>query len=75
MFWHKDVIESFGFKSVDEFVEFFVRQHNNCCVKFAPDGVYLDYDFDSNIVDEFNKIGCTSFQVTADELKEIMNKE
>lgn len=27
------------------------------------------------IVDEFNKIGCTSFQLTANELKEIMNKE
>ena len=26
------------------------------------------------IVDEFNKIGCTSFQVTADELKEILNE-
>lgn len=27
------------------------------------------------IVDEFNKIGCTSFQVTADELKEILERQ
>ena len=27
------------------------------------------------IVDEFNGIGCTSFQFTSEELKEILNKE
>lgn len=27
------------------------------------------------IIDEFNKVGCTSFQVTADELKEILEEQ
>lgn len=27
------------------------------------------------IIDEFNKIGCTSFQFTADELKEILERQ
>lgn len=74
MFWHKEAIEGLGFKSVDDFVEAFVEEHSNCCVRFSPDGVYLDYDFDSDIVDKFNNIGCTSFRFTKEEWEKIFER-
>lgn len=75
MFFSKDAIEGLGFESVDEFVKFFVSEYNNCCVRLVPDGVYLDYDFDSDIIDKFNSIGCISFRFTKEELEKILDNK
>ena len=75
MFWYKEAIEGLGFESVDDFVESFVEEYSNCCVRFAPDGVYLDYDFDTDIIDKFNNVGCVSFSFTEEEWKEILNRQ
>lgn len=40
-------------------------------VKFFK-GLFIIED---KIIDKFNSIGCTSFQMTADEIKEIVEKE
>jgi hypothetical protein len=48
MFYSKQVINELGYESIDDFVEYFINQYKNCCIRFFPDGVYLNYDFDSN---------------------------
>ncbi len=48
MFLHVNFIKMLGFKSIDDFVEVFVKEHVNYCIMYKPDGVYVDYDFDSN---------------------------
>lgn len=75
MFWHKDAIEGLGYESVDDFVKDFIGEHNNCCIRYAFDGVYLDYDLDSDIIDKFNSVGCTSFRFTKEELEKIFREE
>lgn len=72
MFWHKDAIEGLGYESVDDFAEGLVVKHNNCCFRITPDGVYFDYDIDSDIIDKFNNIGCTSFRFTEEEWEKIL---
>lgn len=75
MFWHEDAIKGLGWKSVEDFVKDFVGVHSNCCIKYTSDGVYLDYDLDSDIIDKFNSIGCTSFRFTKEEWEKILEKE
>ena len=47
MFYNKQMIADLGYESVDEFVIDYLNKHENCCVRWHPNGVYLDYDFDS----------------------------
>ena len=74
MFWHKDTIKGLGWESIEDFVKDFVGEHSNCCIKYAPDGVYLDYDLDSNIIDKFNSTGCMSFRFTKEEWEKILGR-
>lgn len=43
------MIKQLGFKSVDEFVADFVSKHPNCIIHYRFDGVYCDYDLDSEL--------------------------
>lgn len=43
--------------------------HEECEIKIIKEAI----DF-WKFIDKWNSIGCTSFQVTADELKEILNE-
>ena len=47
MFYSKELIKRFGYESLEEFVKNYVSEHDNCCIRYSHDGVYLDYDFDS----------------------------
>ena len=48
MFYSYKLIENAGFKSVEEFVEYYFKRHKNCCFKHTPKGIFLDYDFDTD---------------------------
>lgn len=48
MFYTIEMINSLGYKSVEDFVKDYVKKCKNCCIRYMPNGVYLDYDFDSN---------------------------
>ena len=48
MFYSKQMIERLGYESVDEFVKDYIDKYKNCCIRYMSDGVYIDYDFDSN---------------------------
>lgn len=48
MFYSKEMIKMLGYESVDDFVMDYINKHKNCCVRYMSNGVYLDYDFDSN---------------------------
>lgn len=48
MFYSKEMIKMFGYESVDDFVMDYINKYKNCCVRYMPNGVYLDHDFDSN---------------------------
>lgn len=47
MLYTNGMIKQLGFKSVDEFVADFVSKHPNCIIHYRFDGVYCDYDLDS----------------------------
>ena len=49
MFYTSEMINKLGYESIDSFVENFIKKHKNCCIVYTPNGVYLNYDFDSNI--------------------------
>lgn len=49
MFYSKEMIKNMGYESIDDFVHDYVKKYKNCCVRFHPNGVYLDYDFDSQV--------------------------
>jgi hypothetical protein len=48
MFYSNEMISSLGYKSMEEFISDYVKKHKNCCIVYTSNGVYLDYDFDSN---------------------------
>lgn len=48
MFYSIEMINSMGYKSIEDFVYDYIKRHKNCCVRHMYNGVYLDYDFDSN---------------------------
>lgn len=47
MFYSIEIIKNMGFETVSDFVEHFMNNYSNCVVRGRPDGVYVDYDFDS----------------------------
>jgi hypothetical protein len=49
MFYSKEMIDALGYESIEKFVENCVKEHKNCCIRYMHDGVYLDYDFDSEL--------------------------
>ena len=55
MFYSKEDIQRMGYNSIDEFVKEFVFNHTNCYIKYINNGVYLDYDADSQPA--FNNYG------------------
>ena len=36
-----------------DIVEITTNKNKNCCVRYMPNGVYLDYDFDSQVAMEW----------------------
>ena len=48
MIYTYEMIEKLGYKSVDDFVENYINRYKNCCIRYMPNGVYLNYDFDNN---------------------------
>lgn len=47
MFYSKEMINRLGYESVEEFVRDYVSKYKNCCIRYYPNGVYLDYDFET----------------------------
>lgn len=48
MFYSNEMISSLGYKSMEEFISDYVAKHKNCCIRYIPNGVYIDYNIDSN---------------------------
>ena len=48
MFYSKEMIKNLGYESVEEFVMGYVKKYKNCIIRYVANGVYLNYDFDSN---------------------------
>ena len=46
MFFSKETIESLGYE-FNKFIEDHIDKYSNCCVKYTDEGIYFDYDFDS----------------------------
>ena len=49
MFYSIKFINDLGYKSIEEFVEDFMKRHNNCFISYKPNGVYLSFDYDSEV--------------------------
>lgn len=49
MFYSQEMIKDIGYKSIEEFVCDYVEKYHNCCIRYCPNGVFLDYDFDSQV--------------------------
>ena len=47
MLYNKEMINKLGYKSEEEFVEDQVKRYGNCCIRYTPNGIYVDYDFDT----------------------------
>lgn len=47
MLYTDEMIKNLGYESVEDFIADYVNNYTNCCVRYMPNGVYLDYDFDS----------------------------
>ena len=58
MFYSYKLIENAGFKSAEEFVEYYFKRHKNCCFKHTPKGIFLDYDFDTDKIAYFGEGVC-----------------
>lgn len=58
MFYSYKLIENAGFKSAEEFVEYYFKRHKNCCFKHTPKGIFLDYDFDTDKIAYFGEGAC-----------------
>ena len=48
MFYSEEEIRKFGYDSIEQFVEEYVSRYKNCCIIYRSNGVYLDYDYDTN---------------------------
>lgn len=48
MLYTNEMIKNLGYESVEEFVADYIKKYKNCCIRYTPNGVYLNYDFDSN---------------------------
>ena len=48
MLYTDEMIKNLSYESVEDFIVYYLNNHTNCCVRYMPNGVYLDYDFDSN---------------------------
>jgi hypothetical protein len=48
MLYTNDMIKNLGYESVEDFISDYVNNYRNCCVRYMPNGIYLDYDFDNN---------------------------
>lgn len=49
MFYSAEMINKLGYDSIENFVYDYLRQHPNCCVRYKSNGVYLNYDLDSQL--------------------------
>lgn len=47
MFCSKEMINRIGYESVEKFVSDYSKKYDNCCVRYVPDGVYIDCDFNT----------------------------
>ena len=48
MYYTKQMIESLGYETIDDFVKDFIKKHKNCCITYMSNGVYATYDSDSD---------------------------
>ncbi len=48
MLYTNEMIKNLGYELVEDFIADYVNNHPNCCIRYMSNGVYLDYDFDSN---------------------------
>lgn len=49
MFYTNETIEKLGYESREQFVDDFMSKYINCTIGFYSNGVYADYDFDTNV--------------------------
>lgn len=47
MFYSYELIADMGFDNTDAFIEDYIQNHPNCCIRCVPGGLICDYDFDS----------------------------
>ena len=57
MFYSNEMIKNMNYESVEDFVKDHVRKHKNSVIKFIFDGVYFDYDYDSE--ERTSNFGCS----------------
>lgn len=50
MFYSKEMINNLGYENTIEFIQDYVKQHNNCCIIWRTDGVYIYTDFYTTII-------------------------
>lgn len=50
MFYSKEMINNLGYENTIEFIQGYVKQHNNCCIIWRTDGVYIYTDFYTTII-------------------------
>lgn len=48
MFYTNEMIKRLGYETVKDFVTDYINKYKNCSIRYMPNGVYFDYDFDSN---------------------------
>lgn len=48
MLYTNEMIKNLGYEFIEDFIEDYINNHPNCCIRYMPNGIYFDYDFDSN---------------------------
>lgn len=46
MFYTKEMINSLGYESIEEFVNDYIKKYKNCAIQYIDNGVYIYCDFD-----------------------------
>ena len=49
MLYTYSMIKNLGYETTAEFIVEYASKHKNCCIQYVNDGVYVDYDFDSEV--------------------------
>ena len=48
MLYTNEMIKNLGYESIEVFVADYIKKYKNCSIRYMSNGVYLNYDFDSN---------------------------
>lgn len=50
MFYSKEMINNLGYENILEFAQDYVKEHDNCCIIYRPDGVFIYSDVYTTII-------------------------